>query len=358
ADDVGTVGTKNVFFPTAASTTSSGAFKTDVRLFNPSTTTDITVQAFVLPGGNQNNGAAAPHNVNVPKRQMVVLNDAIAGFGGTDLDALRLTSSNGFVATERVYAQRAPTGSCNIGGTLGQDVPALDASAAQKSGVLLQLKNGGSFRTNIGAVNPNTTTANVVFHLYDKANALISNGPSIAIQPLGVIAPTSITSGFFFTSGTADLTDAWVSYTSDQPIFAYASVIDTGTNDPTFVPMAADTGSGTVQPSTKSFAVAVRSFVIDFNPVPGANLAIGDQLVLTITAQDPLHGFELQAPDGTILINIGALTVGQTVTRTVTVTQEGTYNYFCTNVSCGTGHASMFGQFIVGDGSYDPPPRY
>lgn len=361
AEDATPAGAKTVFFPTASATST----KTDVRLFNPSPSTDITVQATVLPAGNHDNSAAAPHAVTVPHRQMVVLNDAIAGFGGSDMDALRLTSSNAFVATERMYAQRNPTGACNIGGTLGQDVAAFDSSAAQKAGILLQLKGGSAFTTNIGIVNPNTSTANVTFRLYDKNNTLISTGPAIAVAPLGVVAPTSMTSGFFFTAGAADLTDAWVSYTSDVAVIAHASVIDTGTNDPTFFAMAADTGSGTTQPTSKTFAVTVRgngnntsSYSISVTPSLTDAIAVGDSVTFTITSPDNLHGFELQSPEGAALINIAVLNAGQSVSRTITITKEGTYNYFCTNPSCGVGHSNLFGQFQVGEGTYEPPPRY
>ncbi len=351
---------KEIYFPIAGSVSNLGVFKTDVRIFNPSNTTDITVQAFLLPVGNHDNSAAAAHNVTVPKRQMLVLNDVVTQFGGTDLAAIRLTSTDDFVATERVYVQQSATSSCNIAGTLGQDVPAIDATTtANKQGVLLQLRTTTAFRTNIGAVNPGTVAANVTFKLYDKNNALVSTGTAITMPPKGVIAPTNMTSGFFFSPGSADLSDAWVGYTSDQPVITYASVVDNATLDPTFIAMAADSGSSTTStPSTHTFSVTTRSFAIDISPDPAGVVKSGDTVVLNIIGRDTTHGLEFDTPAGQQIFNVASIAPGQSIQKTFVATSEGTYNYFCTRPTCGGGHGSMFGQMVVGQPSDTTRPGY
>ena len=40
-------------------TTAGGTFRTDARIFNPSTTKDIQIQAYFLPVGNADNSARA-----------------------------------------------------------------------------------------------------------------------------------------------------------------------------------------------------------------------------------------------------------------------------------------------------------
>lgn len=360
----GSASTKELYFPTTASTT-------DVRLFNPSATKDITVQAYVLPSGNINNSGVAPRSITVPKRQMVVINDAIDTFGGSGINSLRLTSADDFIATERVYSQRTPGTACNLAGTIGHDVTALRPSSAKKQGVLLQLKAttgvgptpgpcfGGvpNFRTDIGLVNPNGTAAKTTFRLYDKNNALVATGEEITVPPMGVIAPTSLTTAFFVPPNT-DLSDAWVSYTSDQPLLAYASVIDTCTTDPTYIPMAEDTGASTPAPSAKSFTVTLVDFAIQWTPTPAGSVVRGDVITVTITGGNSKHGFELQDPDGQRLISLATVNAGQSIVREITISKDGTYNYFCTQPACDTGsgrHADMFGQFVVGqDGE---PPR-
>src|SRR5437660_1629757 len=128
---------------------SVGNFHTDARIFNPSTTKDIQIQAYFLPAGNTANDSVQPQTITVPKRQMAIFDDVVTSvFHATGLGAVRLSCTDDFVATQRIYAQLAS-------GTLGQFVPGLDSTTAKKAGVLIQLKSSASFRTNIGAVNPN-----------------------------------------------------------------------------------------------------------------------------------------------------------------------------------------------------------
>ena len=355
---------KDVYFPIAGSTSSLGNFKTDVRLFNPSSTKDITVTAFLLPIGNKNNTTASSRQLTVPKRGMMILNDVITQLGGTDLNALRFTSSDDFVATERVYATQSPSGSCNVSGTLGQEVPPIDPASALKSGVLLQLKTTTQFRTNIGVVNPNSSTANVTFKLYDKNNALVSTGSAVAVQPMGVIGPTNMTSGTFFSPGSADLTDAWVSYSSDQPVLVYASLVDNGTSDPTFISMNADSGTTTTgNPTTKTVQITVHQFQIDV--AGGLSTAInpGDVVTFNIVNSDPAgklpHGFEMDDPNGNLIFTIASIAPGATLTRgPFTFNTQGSYNAYCTQPACGDSsqHGLMFVQIVVGQPS-DGGPR-
>jgi plastocyanin len=354
---------KDIYFPIAGSTSSLGNFRTDVRIFNPSSSKDITISAFLLPVGNKNNTTVVAKSVTVPKRSMMVLNDVITSLGGTDLNAIRLSSPDDFVATERVYATQSASGACNITGTLGQDVPALDPTAAKKQGVLLQLKTTSQYRTNIGIVNPNSTAANVTFKLYDKNNALVSTGTPIAVQPMGVLGPTNMVSGTFFSPGSADLSEAWVSYTSDQSVIVYASLVDNGTTDPTFIAMSEDSGTGTTQaPATKTFNVTLRSWAIDISPSPIGAIAVGDTVIFNITGRDTTHGFEVDDPTGVPAFSpVAGLNPGSSVTRQFVATKEGTYNYYCTVPTCGSGanqHSSMFGQIVIGTETYDPGPRY
>lgn len=358
---------KDIYFPIAGTVSTLGSFRTDVRLFNPSTTKTITVNAFLLPIGNKNNTSAAAHAITVGPRAMMLLNDVVTTLGGSDLDAIHLQSGDDFVATERVYAQQNASSACNVSGTLGQDVPALDPSVATKQGILLQLRTSTQFRTNIGVLNPNSAAANVTMKLYDKSNNLVSTGTAIAVQPMGVIGPTNMTSGFFFSPGSSTdaLSDAWVSYSSDQPVIVYASVVDNGTLDPTFIPMAADSGGTSSTPSTKSVTITVHSWGIDV--AGGLTTAIlpGDVVNFSVVNSDPAtgklpHGLELDDPNGNLVFSISSIAGGQTLARgPFTFNTQGTYNLYCTQSSCGTAtgqHDTMFVQVIVGQPS-DGLPR-
>ncbi len=201
-------------------------FRTDVRIFNP-TAGDSHLTLTFLPAGNQNNGSAFASSVHVtvPANQNVSYNDAISAlFGASGIGAVYVGSDTVLLITTRIYAQTAS-------GTLGQGYRALFTGNIFSSGVLLQLRADGAFRTNIGAMNTENAVVHVTWKLYDKNNAEVSEATT-TVQPYAVIPPTSIAS--LFSVGNADLSDAYVTFTSDEPLAVYASVIDNATTDPTF----------------------------------------------------------------------------------------------------------------------------
>src|SRR6266849_2925170 len=107
---------KDVFLTIGGSV---GAFRTDARIFNPSGTKDITIQAYYLPIGNGDNSGVQAISITVPRRQMVIYDDVVASLFHTGgLGAIRLKSDDDFLATQRIYAQQ-PANSCTSAGTLG-----------------------------------------------------------------------------------------------------------------------------------------------------------------------------------------------------------------------------------------------
>lgn len=308
-------------------------FHTDARLFNPSFDKDITVTAtFYATDGSP----AQTATFTVTKRQMKILDDVTSQlFQTSKLGAILFTSSDSFEATSRIYA-------LTPAGTLGQFGPGTPPSLAKTKGALLQLKStGSSFRTNIGVVNPNNATANVTWTLYDKNSAVVSS-KSTPFGPLATLAPTNVAGGFFFDPKSADLSDAWVSFSSDQPILAYASVIDNGTADQTFIPAVDDAGVPPVTPTTKEFDVAMQNFQIIVTPDP-STLKVGDKALFHIRLINGSHVFQMVSPSGSVIV---PNTAGGD--RSITITTAGTYTYFCNNSLCGTGHGNMVGDFTVG----------
>lgn len=330
-----------------------GSFRTDLRIFNPSTTKDITIQATFLPT-NTDNGGAVAKTITVGKRQMAIYDDAITAlFADTRLGGIHLSSADDFVATQKIY-------SVATNGTLGQFVPGIDGTLAKKTGVILQLKSNGSngqqgtFRSNLGFLNPNNATANLSLHLYDKNNAIIGAAKSMTLPPFGTTNPTELHT-LFADAGGADLSDSWVSFQSDQTIIAYGSVVDNGTTDPTYITSAEDTGSTALsppsQPTGKVLTVLEQNGVIT---VTGADkINVGDKVTVQVTVQGGPHGFALIDPNGVAAIPThGATNPGTTFTETFTLTTAGTYSYFCTNSGCGA-HTGMSGSVDIG-GSSDP----
>ena len=340
---------KEVFLPVSG--TANNVFFSDARIFNP-TVHEITVQAYYLPRGNNSNAGEQPISFTVPTRQMKISDDIVKNLLlRADVGGIRFVSADDFVVTQRVYA--LSTVNCGTGPlnpcTLGQFVQGLDLSAAVRKGVILQLKAGEKFRTNVGALNPNAVPATVTWRLYDKNNTLVSTGAPIVMPPYATIGPTSITTTFFFTPGTADITDAWVSFDSDQPIFAYGSVVDNGSSDQTYIPASGDSGvtPPVVEPEPVK-VVDVRAINWEFNVTGTTGLKAGDKVKFVIKADDGIHGFRLFSPSSDILIDLGQVD-GVTTERTITLPAAGSYQYICTRTLCGAGHDDMNGAFSVGN---------
>ncbi len=325
----------------------ANGFFTDARIFNPSFDKDITIQARYLPAGNGNNSGVQPVALTIPKRSMKVYDDAVVSMfgGGPALGAIRLTSDDDFVASQRIY-QDARTGP--QAGTLGQFVPGLDISAAKTKGVLLQLKAGaatlGTFRTNFGGANPNDQVVVVTMKLYDKNNAVVAT-KNVTFQPFGVLGPASIVS--FFDNTNADLTDAWISFTAEHPMFIYGSVVDSGSSDPTFIPASDDSGTPPPPPPppvTKTVTVVAEDG--GFAVTGATDLHVGDEVKFVVTGGGGVHGFRLFSPGASVLVTMDPLGSNPSQ-QTITLTEQGSYQYICTRPTCSAGHTEMVGAFSV-----------
>ena len=324
---------------------SVGAFRTDARIFNPSFTADIVVNASFLPAGNVSNAGVTPKAITIPKRAMVTYDNVVASlFSATGLGAIRLVSHGDFVATQRIYATTAD-------GTLGQFVPGLDLLTARKNSVLIQLKSNGApgtkgtFRTNVGFVNPNATAANATLVLYDKANAVAGQAAALRIEPFGVVAPSSLTA--YFNNPARDLSDAWLSVRADLPIFSYGSVVDNGTTDPTFIPASEDPGAAptATPPETKTVVVGP-----DFKFEPATlTIGVGDTVTWTFRATHTTTADTSSVEKW----DSGTKTNGQEFSHTFDET--GTFPYHCVLHSA-SGGSGMNGTIVVQ--MKDGPPPY
>ena len=325
---------------------SANGFFTDARIFNPSFEKDITIAARYLPSGNVDNAGVQATTITVPKRSMAVYDDVVKSLfnGGAPLGAIRLTSDDDFIATQRIYADRRNAAQK---GTLGQFVPGLEAAAAKRKGIVMQLKAGaaslGNFRTNWGGMNPNAVVANVDFELYDRNNQLAGTN-RLTIQPFGVVAPTNIVG--FFGSPAVDLSDSWISYSSDQPIFVYGSVVDNGSTDPTFVTAFEDTGvkPPDPEPTTATITVVAEDWAFDVD-MPSTPIRAGTQVRFVVSKREGTHGLWLFDPDNERILDT-ALPLNPTE-RLLTLTKAGQYTLACSNSGCGSGHFTMFENFTV-----------
>lgn len=334
----------------------ANGFFTDAAVFNPSFDKDITVTARYLPAGgvdsHPNNSGVATKALVIPKRSQRIFDDAVQSMfgGGPALGAIRLTSDDDFVATQRIYADKL---AAKQGGTLGQFVPGLDASSAKTKGVVIQLKSGPdtlgafptSWRTNWGAVNPNATAAHVKLKLQDKNSTAAGTEKTITLQPFGVLQPIEI--GGFFGNAGSDLSDAWISYDSDLPLFVWGSIVDNGSEDPTFATAFEDTG---VAPPVPTMTIVAEDF--RFVLTPNGTLKAGAQarFILSKANGSAAHGIRITDSSFNVILDVDLASTP--VERLVTLPTSGTYFYICTNTLCDSnhgnvGHDDMFGDFTV-----------
>ena len=136
--------------------------------------------------------------------------------------------------------------------------------------------------------------------------------------------------------------------TADQAVFAYGSVVDNGTTDPTFIPASEDTGVATqTQPPSAKTVIVGPGF--SFTPAE-LNISVGD----TVTWQ--FKSTHTTTSDSSSSEAWDSGTKGDGATFTHTFDTAGTFAYHCAlhSVSGGTG---MNGTINV-NAPPDGPPTY
>jgi len=154
-------------------------------------------------------------------------------FGVTDNSSgsVEVGSNVELIVTDRTYAD-------TVDGTYGQFYPGLDqddALAAGQIGVLPQIRKVDVFRTNVGFVNLGSAGCSPQVRLYDSQGTMLGSSVSTAVGP----GKWKQLSDIFGKAGVAScaLCYATVEVVGDCLLWAYASVVDNDTDDPTTVPL-------------------------------------------------------------------------------------------------------------------------
>ncbi len=267
------------FFAAAASAQGTGGtfFVTDARIYNPDQSASITVQlSFLLPNVDNTGVAAVP--ITIGPRQAAALDDLVTTvFATSGSGGVRMRSNRPFLATSRTY---------NIGdgtsGTFGQYIPGLEPAEALAQGILLQVENdpaASGFRSNIGFLNPTTSTVTVEVNVYNAGTRNLLGTTSRNLPPLAYSQINNVFNAIGLASTVVE--NATVEFTASAAVFAYASVVDNTSGDPVFVLPFADVGT---QGSTN-------------NPPNGTIVSPGGGLVLA-TGQTQEFVAEVSDPDG------------------------------------------------------------
>lgn len=216
---------------------------TRFSLFNPHLDTTLQVSVSFLPTG----GAPGPEKlVELPPNSMAysdnILDDLYGIQGSGSLLVATFPDDNPDVPDDvlsRSFLVTSDTYNNTGNGTYGQSIPGvwsglLDYDSDGISSVSPIVRNNGTFRTNVGAVNLGSCGVNLLVSVYDgDGHTIVSKAP-LLIPPYGhnqAPLPVGISVGsveFFVDDPCA------ADNTRYAVVFPYTSTIDNRTGDPTY----------------------------------------------------------------------------------------------------------------------------
>jgi PKD repeat protein len=167
-----------------------------------------------------------------------VVDDAVSTLFAADGNgALRLLANEPFVAAARVFNDQRDNP--EIGGTFGQFVPSSEATGMPAAGALLLPSNrpagqGTGWRTNLGYFNPRPYSVSVTVSVWSVSGELLGSD-SMVLEPFAnsVRAVFDLVSSVSANQRTLD--DFVVTYSAEEGVLLYLSVVDNATSDPIFV---------------------------------------------------------------------------------------------------------------------------
>jgi len=222
-----------VLMPGVAAVTGIGAalFRSELAIAN-GTGAPVTVKLTFLEH-DKDNGSAVSKTLLLAPRETLHAEDALGElFGKSETyGALRISadSSPGVAVFERILTDAAAGA-----GTVGQQVDSLSAESLLSSGALLGVRNDDAFRTNVGVLNPSGGGAPVTLTLRRSPDTVLGTA-SLFVPPFGYTQQNLTT---LFPHATIPSGEA-LSISVDggtQSVYAFASVIDNTSKDPTFYP--------------------------------------------------------------------------------------------------------------------------
>ncbi|MBZ5589692.1 MAG: hypothetical protein LAO05_14135 [Acidobacteriia bacterium] len=207
---------------------------TDVGVLNPGAST-ASVE-FLFHGAS----SVARMTASVQPGVQSTLVDAVGQLGASGSVAIEVLSDQPVKVTSRTYNQIPPTAACLPGGTQGQDYPAVvwsNGLVPFDTGYLAGLTENASYRCNIGLVNTGTEDATVVVELFDGAGTELTSY-TVSLTPGQWAQETQpFKNKARQTAMDRGYAKVGVLLGTGSGVFAFASVIDNITNDPTTVTM-------------------------------------------------------------------------------------------------------------------------
>jgi len=207
-------------------------WRSDLTVVNPGGAAASLVLTAATSGGTKT------RNVTVPADGTLRWADVLVSFfgfgsGASSVGTVLVTSSQPVQLTSRAYSQGSS-------GTTGQFIPGLavgDGVSQSHWGIVSGIMQNGDFRTNLGGVNMGEGSVRLRITLYDTNGLQLGSSMTMDLAAHQFKQIDRILDKV----GVGDTDLAWARIemlTAGGEAWAYASVIDNHTNDPTTVPVA------------------------------------------------------------------------------------------------------------------------
>lgn len=207
-------------------------WRTDVAAVNRGTGTASLTMTFV-PGS----GGSSTRSSTIGAGGTRLFADVLSTVFGVAADgkasgALRVASDQPLCLSSRTFNQ-------GTSGTYGGFLPAVssgDALSPGRTGILPQLTRNASFRTNVGVANLGAASVSARIRLYGTSGAAAGSPVVVTVASGGLYQVDDV----FGQAGAGDRDIAFATVEVTTPgglAWAYASVIDNRTGDPTIVPL-------------------------------------------------------------------------------------------------------------------------
>ncbi len=229
--------------PSSAYRTGANAaeYQTNVRLLNQGASA-VTVTATFYDQVTSTAFPASPFRIEA--RSQVAFDNILQSLFGKTLSQgaygpIRFDTTGSILVAANVNNVNA----CGAGAVSGQWLPGIAASQALSAGVIGQLAVSLStlsgYRTNLVFMNPGSAAATATVKVRLGGGTLLSTG-TIGPLPANGFSQVALDSAVFpGVAGTMD-TNLWLEFTSNQPVLAYATIINNASGDPFAVMASGD----------------------------------------------------------------------------------------------------------------------
>jgi hypothetical protein len=207
-------------------------WRTDVALVNASTSAANATFRYVPAGGGDSITKTASLPLGTSRFDDILVSLFDLDMEASASGALHIASDAPLVVSSRTYNTTEQ-------GTYGAHLAGIGSARAvthDRHGVIPQLKRGPITRTNVALTNLGSQAATVGIRLHATDGGILGTERLVTIPPGGLVQENDI----FAACGTGDAPIAWARIevkSEGGEVFAFASVVDNRTGDPTFVPV-------------------------------------------------------------------------------------------------------------------------